>query len=400
MVNSIGVFTADTCPACKKSQLHVSGRFGFRDFDASLFNMNADFASCAHCGFVRVLVPFSDADICEHYKNDSLYSSLSGVGVGGLTPQDVARYEQYADILKDILKQSESIADIGCASGGLLKYLRDHMSFAGTLTGVDVDTRCLSSLSDSGIRAVEGSALNLALPENSVDLIFYTHVYEHILELDGVVEQMKRVLTSDGYAFIEVPDGPHYSQARVHDFFWLGTKEHVNHFSPDALGCLLNRHGMAIHAVHRTQFPMKGGAFYPSLIVVARATKGSAASFVPAQNELDWFQQHMRWELAFAAKTRNNIHAFLSGKPDAAIWGIGFEFFNLISTDALKITADTILFDSNVAKQALTIEGCRIRPPCDIGRQMPLLCTSQMSWQPILEQALRLGFERDSIFCI
>lgn len=392
---------AGVCPACRKEQLQIVDSFRFRDFDGSIFNMEADFASCAHCGFVRVLVPFSDADIAEHYRNESLYSSLSGVGVGGLTPQDMDRYEQYVGILDGILGKSASVGDIGCASGGLLKYLRHHVGFRGKLTGVDVDTRALSALNDADIHAVEGSALHLNLAPGALDLVFYTHIYEHILDLDRIADQMKRVLSDGGYAFIEVPDAPNYCKARVHDFFWLGMKEHVNHFSADALCSLLQRHGMEIHDVHRMQFPMKGGAFYPSLIVVARARKGAAAGqFSLARSEPDWFRQHMAWERGFAAKTRSNIDAFFAEKSGAAIWGIGLEFFNLLAQGVLRLDPDTVLLDSNAAKQAHTVSGCRILDPRNAPRREWLLCTSQMSWQPIVQNACAIGYDRRRIFCI
>lgn len=401
-MSSMNKVVPGICPACRKDQLQIVDRFRFRDFDGSIFNMEADFAACAHCGFVRVLVPFSDADISEHYRNESLYSSLSGVGVGGLTPQDMDRYAQYARLLDGILKKTSSVADIGCASGGWLKYLRHHAGYPGKLTGVDVDTRSLSSLTDSDVLAVEGSALNLNLPQDSVDLVFYTHIYEHILDLDRIVEQMKRVLSDGGYAFIEVPDATNYSRARVHDFFWLGMKEHVNHFSADALCSLLQRHGMEIRGVRRTQFPMKGGAFYPSLIVVAQARKNVEVSrFNPEQNESGWLQQHMAWERGFAAKTKSNIDAFFAGKSDIAIWGIGLEYFNLLSQDVVQLVAGTVLLDSNAAKQAHTVSGCRILAPKDTPSQGKwLLCTSQMSWQPIVQNAHALGFDRNRIFCI
>lgn len=392
---------AGICPACRNEQLEISDNFRFRDFDGSIFNMETNFAPCPHCGFVRVLVPFSDADISEHYRNESLYSSLSGVGVGGLTQQDMDRYEQYVRIVGGILEKSASVGDIGCASGGLLKYLRHHGGYRGKLTGVDVDTRALSALNDADIHAVEGSALNLNLSSGALDLVFYTHIYEHILDIDRIADEMKRVLSDGGYAFIEVPDAPNYCTARVHDFFWLGMKEHVNHFSAAALCSLLHRHGMEIHGVHRMQFPMKGGAFYPSLIVVAQSRNGGGAGrFSPARREPDWFRQHMAWERGFAAKTQSNIDAFFSEKSGAAIWGIGLEFFNLLAQGVLRLDPDTVLLDSNATKQAHTVYGYRILDPRDAPRGRPLLCTSQMSWQQIVQNACRIGFDRRRIFCI
>jgi SAM-dependent methyltransferase len=311
------------CPACGKEDIQVADHFKYRDFDGSLFNMEADFGLCRNCGFVRVMVPFDDAQISDHYTHHSLYNSLSGVGVGGSTTEDIVRYKHYLSILAGLENKSGAIADIGCSSGGFLKYLRREAGYEKKLTGIDLDTRALASLKDEGIDAVQGSALSLNLSNDSLDLAFYNHILEHILDIDSVLSEMVRVMMDGGHALIEVPDATAYSESRVHDFYWAGMKEHVNHFTPMALCNLLSRRGIEIVRVARNKFPMKGGVHYPSLIVVARIIKNGKAHhprFGTERGDVHWLSAYMNQERKFAARTRSNLKTFLEGRSILICW--------------------------------------------------------------------------------
>ena len=387
------------CPACRNENIKVVDHFKYRDFDGSLFNIEADLGACGGCGFVRVGVPFDDEQISVHYACHSLYNSLGGVGVGGSTAEDIVRYRQYLSILDGIEERSESIADIGCSNGGFLKYLRDNSRRGKKLTGIDVDMRALSSL--EGIDAVQGNARNLNLADDSLDLAFYTHVIEHILDIDGVLSEMTRVVSKDGHVLIEVPDATGYSESRVHDFYWIGMKEHVNHFTPKSLCCALHRHGIEVRRVARSKFPVRGGVYYPSLIVLAKVVKKKELEpWAMESGDPSWLPQHMSREREFAAKTRHNLEAFLSHAGKPVVWGIGLEYFNLLALDVLPVDYAAMLVDSNLAKQSQTVSGSPVLAPSLAPLGKPLICMAPLSWLPIVEQACALGFDKKEIFCI
>lgn len=387
------------CPACGKGNIESVDHFRWRDFDGSLFNMAADLGLCAECGFVRVCVPFDDEQISEHYASHSLYTSLSGVGVGGSTAEDVARYERYLAILGTVVDQSASIADVGCAKGGLLNYLGAHSGAGKRLVGIDVDRRALDLL--SGIETVHGNALSLDLDSGSLDLAFYIHVIEHVMDVDRVLSEMTRVVAKGGYVLVEVPDAMGYSAARVHDFYWIGMKEHVNHFTPAALCSLLDRHGLEVERVVRSRLPMIGGACYPSLIVLARvAGRRQSERRTAEKGDATWLSLHLGRERLFAAKTQHNLAAFLGSGGKPVVWGIGLEYFNLLAQGVLPTDFASILLDSNPRKQSQTVSGCCVLAPELAPLGNPLICSASLSWPSIVEHASALGFDRKDIFCI
>lgn len=403
MTPYVGNVKVGECPACQTGNLRLVLKFTHKDFDGSIFNMEVNFGFCDQCNFVRVLVPFDDAKIAEHYTGQSLYGSLGGVGVGGSSREDIIRYSYYAKLLHEMTEKPGSIADVGCASGGLLKYLRQKCGYKKRLTGIDIDTRLLASLHECEMDVVQGNALDLKVAESSFDFVFYTHILEHILDIDRAIEEMKRIVADGGYVLIEVPDASRYAEARIHDYYWIGMREHVNHFTPASLCSILNRHGVVIQSVHRRQLPMKGGSFYPSLIVLGEIIKNRKVREVLIESESpDWFSDHIESETRFAERTKSNLEAFCCGDNDLIVWGVGLEFFNLLALEVLSVNNDSILLDSNLAKQERTVAGCQILDPrkvcCESGKR--LLCTSSMSWQQVVQQACSLGFDRRRILCI
>ena len=387
------------CPACGKGNIESVDHFRWRDFDGSLFNMAADLGLCTECGFVRVGVPFGDEQITDHYASHSFYPYLGGVGVGGSTAEDVVRYERYLAILGTVADQSVSIADVGCAKGGLLNYLGAHSGAGKRLVGIDVDRGALDSL--TGIDAVYGNALSLDLDSGSLDLALYTHVIEHVMDVDRVLSEMTRVVVKGGHVLVEVPDATGYSADRVHDFYWIGMKEHVNHFTPTALCSLLGRHGLEVERVVRSRLPVIGGAHYPSLIVLARMVdKKGWEPRTEASGEATWLARHMKQERLLAAKTRHNLEAFLCRGGEPVVWGVGLEYFNLLAQGVLPTDRASILLDSNPRKQSQTVAGCRVLAPERAPLGSPLICSASLSWRSIVEHASALGFDKKEIFCI
>lgn len=392
----------ELCPACHQTNLKVIDRTKFRDFDDSIFNIEVEFGFCQRCNFVRVLVPFTDSQIVEYYSKQSLYSSLTGVGAGGSAPEDIERYQHYINMLDGIIDKSSSIVDIGCSNGGFLKFLRHKAAYKGELTGIDLDAQSLSTINDSDIDTVQGSALDLNLSQDSFDLAFYTHILEHIIDFDSVIVEMKRIIVNGGYVLIEVPDALKYSETRVYDFCWTdGMKEHVNHFTPESLRKILQRHGLEIQAMVRKKFTMKGGYYYPSLIVLVKLTNHPAKKFaLEKYTSRNWLEQYLQRERYFAAKTKHNLETFISSQGEPAIWGIGHEFFNLLALNILQINKDFILIDSNTTKQQKLASGCKILDPKNISKKEALVCTSSMNWQQIVQHACDLGFDNRKIYCI
>jgi ubiquinone/menaquinone biosynthesis C-methylase UbiE len=107
------------------------------------------------------------------------------------------------------------VADVGCSTG----FIADELTRAGGRTiGIDIDRPGLAMAAERfGDRVLftlaEGDAL--PLPDRSVDVIVFNHIYEHVVDPDAVVTELHRVLSDDGVIYLGLGNRlgvmePHY----------------------------------------------------------------------------------------------------------------------------------------------------------------------------------------------
>ncbi len=392
------------CPACTQPMQAICD-FPYHDFDGSLFSRSGAILHCAHCGLGAVASGLTDDIISDYYAEDCLYSAMSGVGVGGGSPEDLARYARYAQLLEPYISEiaaGSGFVDVGCSRGGLLVDLKSR--FPGLpLMGIDVDTQSLAALEGTGIASRAGSALSIPLPDRSQQMLAYFHVFEHILDTDRVLAEATRVLKDDGLLMIEVPDASSYGApaTRVGTMFWLGLKEHVYHFTAPALTLMLARHGLSVLEVVHSQVPMRGATAYPSLILIARRDGGTAHPTLDTSVR-DALPQHVAAEHQSLARQVSALDAFIADRKEIAIWGIGLEFLNLWAHNGSRLKKDRTvrLLDSSPAKQKRRVDGTPVEAPSAGRDGEALICCSYQSTASILSGADALGWKRDNIFVL
>lgn len=105
--------------------------------------------------------------------------------------------------------------DIGCSTG----YIADELRRAGaTVTGFDIDEPGLE-----GARARFGDQVSfvnapgdaLPVPDGSADIVVFNHIYEHVVDADAVMAEIRRVLKDDGVVYLGLGNKygviePHY----------------------------------------------------------------------------------------------------------------------------------------------------------------------------------------------
>lgn len=113
--------------------------------------------------------------------------------------------------------------DIGCASGLILRSLAPHFRWA---IGLEYNAQAVGLTNNQGLENlcyVRGDAVDLPLPDESVDLVLCTQVYEHVADPDGLAAEILRVLVPGGVCFFSGPNklypvDLHYRLPLIH---WL-----------------------------------------------------------------------------------------------------------------------------------------------------------------------------------
>jgi ubiquinone/menaquinone biosynthesis C-methylase UbiE len=116
--------------------------------------------------------------------------------------------------------------DIGCSTG----YTVDTLRRAGcTVIGLDIDEPGLAYADSlfgehASFLCADGSALPFA--DESIDIVVFNHIYEHVVDPDAVLSEIRRVLRPDGVAYFGFANlfgiiEPHY---RLPFLSWLPRK--------------------------------------------------------------------------------------------------------------------------------------------------------------------------------
>jgi len=107
-------------------------------------------------------------------------------------------------ILRDYFGDLKNInaLDIGCSTGIMSNFYSPHFK---TLTGVDIDAPAVefarkNRVSDNA-EFIVGDAMNTGLQANHFDLVFCSHIYEHVPDAFKLMEEINRVLKPGGICY-------------------------------------------------------------------------------------------------------------------------------------------------------------------------------------------------------
>lgn len=118
---------------------------------------------------------------------------------------------------------ARTAVDVGCSTGFTAAALADA---GAAVIGLDIDVPGLRYASERfggsiSFLCADGSAL--PFPDRSIDIVVFNHIYEHVVDADAVMSEIRRVLRPDGVAYLGLGNRlgvvePHY---RLPFLSWL-----------------------------------------------------------------------------------------------------------------------------------------------------------------------------------
>ncbi|MGZ8734507.1 MAG: methyltransferase domain-containing protein [Acidimicrobiia bacterium] len=120
------------------------------------------------------------------------------------------RYElQLAQLrgLADRLPPTPRFLDLGCASGAWTTRVASTLG-ADQVVGVDLSTKGLLAAARRGVHPVYASVDGAVLPfaSGSLDVVMCDEVIEHVVDTDGLLDEIHRVLHADGMLVLSTPN--------------------------------------------------------------------------------------------------------------------------------------------------------------------------------------------------
>lgn len=125
----------------------------------------------------------------------------------------------------------ETVFDIGCNMGAWLLPFKEHGS---DVYGVDLGLSNIEYGKSMGLNLINGGVDSLVKLGKKADLIILNHVFEHFLDIEGEIANIKKLLKPNGMLYIGVP-GFFGSNPNL-----LFQNAHTYQYTADTLGYVMN----------------------------------------------------------------------------------------------------------------------------------------------------------------
>jgi 2-polyprenyl-3-methyl-5-hydroxy-6-metoxy-1,4-benzoquinol methylase len=138
--------------------------------------------------------------------------------------------------------KNKFVLEVGCGAGGILKHFKKT---GCRIKGCDLDMNYLNYGKENYNLDLEYGTLNTIQLQEKPDIIIYSHVLEHILNLNDELQTIKKVLKPGGYLYIEVPSVKNMKHHLSYksDFLKILQNAHTYHFTQTSLKNLLGKNG-------------------------------------------------------------------------------------------------------------------------------------------------------------
>jgi SAM-dependent methyltransferase len=281
-------------------------------------------------------------NIPSQSKADSYYQTVSKYEKASIEPI-VNEYRKFSiDCVSEIIAQHQSIMDIGCGYGIVLRelYKRGYTN----LTAIDPSTNNISALNQSGIAGINDTLFNLeptAIPKQ--DCIIFMAVLEHIVDLSQTMKIISDLTADNGIVFVTVPDAKQFLNTADTPYREFSI-EHINYFDIRSLTLLFARSGFILEK--QWDFPGVITAGFKKL----PHAKDSITEYVKQCDE-----QITR----MIVKTKR----FRDSQEPILVWGTGTRTQYLLANTIFKDCNIIAFIDSNVHYHGKRLSGKEIIPP-------------------------------------
>lgn len=348
------------CPVCGSLDPDVLAQLSLPQPSHSPLPSGYRLVACTACDFAYADTPAGQADYDLYYQQLAKYGGPTGSGAGQ-NPADMQRLEQLADRLEVGLSGKDAaILDIGCGAGGLLQVLgaRGYTQ----AEGLDPDPAAVATARAHGLAVRAGLASESPGLYAGIrfDLIVLSHVAEHLRDLDWL-PRLATLLAPGGRLYIEVPDPRGYRCDPRPPYYYFDS-EHINHFSPHALGRLFAAAGLAPEAFPDCTLTLSDGSTYPAFAGIA--STGSTALPAAAPVVIPHLHHYLD-DCARRARQAILIQPPLAEDAPLLVWGAGSWAQRLLGQNAIPVARVLAFLDGAPNKQGQTFAGKPVVAPAE-----------------------------------
>jgi SAM-dependent methyltransferase len=216
-----------------------------KKFKPSLSCEGFSYVKCTVCGLVQMNPQPLVSEVERRYKqlhgqdyflyemkNETAFLDLQKLALAD------AGFDKIERELMEHQGRSPDVLDIGCATGGMLTFLRDR---GWKATGVEISPSAEYAQAKQGLDIRRHNLEDCHFPSESFDVALASHVIEHLNNPESFIREARRVLRPGGYFLITTPNINGF-QAWLFGSRWRSAIfDHLYLFSARTLSALLKK---------------------------------------------------------------------------------------------------------------------------------------------------------------
>jgi len=231
------VFEKTNCPICEKDN---SEKLGEKD----RYGLYYSTVICKDCGLIYTNPRMTQSSYNQFYNEEyrKLYGGTEKANEEFFSRQQVKGKRIYNFITSNSLISTKDlfVMEVGCGAGGILYYFRSKGSI---IKGIDLGEEYINYGREKYNLDLETGTLGNLLLKRKPDLIIYSHVMEHILDIENELKLIRKYSHNNTIIYIEVPGVKEIHKNYMMNFLLYFQNAHVYHFTLTTLINLMSKNG-------------------------------------------------------------------------------------------------------------------------------------------------------------
>lgn len=211
-----------------------------------------------HTGLMKTVPQPPREKLCEYYKSEDYLSHQDDAKSAFAKAYKAVKRQRLKAKAKTVKKyvQNGRHLDIGTGTGDLVKFLHDS---GVSSTGVELEDNARKIASRKQIRVFKDTQ---NLDDGMYSVVTMYHVLEHVDDLKEQVQELRRLISPDGYLILALPNYDS-ADAKIFQEHWAGydVPRHLYHFNDHAVEHLFSNQFKVIES--KKQF---WDAYYVSIL--------------------------------------------------------------------------------------------------------------------------------------
>ena len=232
--NNFYTYVSNPCPICRDTPADL----GVGEIDR--YKLPVRTVICKRCSLMRtdpIMEEGAYIDFYQHYYR-RLYTG-SVAATEDFFWDQFRRGEKLHKFLSSFIDlKGQTVLEVGVGAGGILSALCKN---GATGLGCDYGEEYLSFAIAKGLDVRAGGLSQF--DSSSADVVVYSHVLEHIVDLAKELKEIHRVLKPNGFLLINVPGVFNLHRDYAGDLLQYLQNAHLFHFSKHSLRLLLLNNG-------------------------------------------------------------------------------------------------------------------------------------------------------------